>query len=239
MHKARACFFVCAGIFLLALPVPMALAGGVNINWGTGCWSDGAPLNLLAFACNTNIFSSTMTSSFAVSQDHPDFYGVEIHLVGQMQAGTIPSWWQMDLGECREGALSVSQDFTSAPRIGCVDPWENLGASGYVYSWSGNSARLVVVVAVDQPVPITAGVEYYAARMRISHIKTVGTGACAGCSKTMVWRLDYLQAVGSTWYEKLTTALPGGNQLLWWQQYTAGVDPALNTTWGQVKGLYR
>ena len=26
---------------LLALWVPTALAGGININWGSGCWSDG------------------------------------------------------------------------------------------------------------------------------------------------------------------------------------------------------
>jgi hypothetical protein len=250
MHKARAFFFVCAGIFLLALWVPIALAGGVNINWGSGCWSDGTPVDDLAFTCNTNTGSATMTCSFAVSQNQPEFVSIALYLDGVTERAIVPAWWQMGDGDCRGTAISVSENFLAAPQIGCVDMWADQAAGGLaVYGWGpvwggNNRTHIAVAYAVppDMPIPLSAGVEYYAARVVISYVKTVGSGSCAGCLYPMIWNLTEIDIYQLTEYETLLEPLPRGNQCLQWQHSTLGCPhpvPARNTTWGQVKSLYR
>ena len=179
---------------LLALMAPMALAGGVNINWGSGCWSDGTPLNDLAYACNKNTGSATMTCSFAVSDTMPEFVGIELQLEGQTETATVPAWWQMQAGGCRPTAISTSANFLTAPQVGCFDMWNNQAAGGLaIYDWGllwggNNRTHILVVYAVpaDTPIPLDMGVEYYAAQVLISYAKTVGSGSCAGCLTPMI-----------------------------------------------------
>jgi hypothetical protein len=235
---------------LLALLAPMAhAAGGVNINWGTGCWSDGTPLNDLTFACNRNTGSATITCSFAVSADQPNFVGIELDLEGATEDATVPAWWQMGGGDCRGAAFSSGENFASAPQVGCTDMWQNQAQGGVaMYGWGplwgGNNRTHVLIVyavAAESPIPLTAGVEYYAAQAFISYQKTVGSGACDGCASPMIWGFYSLKSAELTQYEMLKDVLPGGNQCLTWQTSTlpCGLVPTRNTTWGQVKSLYR
>jgi hypothetical protein len=225
----------------------VALAGGFSINWGAGCWSDVAPLNLLTSACDANTGFATMTCSFAISQDQPQFVGIELDLEGVTEATVVPAWWQMGQGDCRAGAISTSANFLSAPQVGCVDMWQNRAVGGLaIYGWGpqwggNNRTHMVVVYAVPDenpihPIPVTAGVEYYAAQVFISYQKTVGSGSCAGCPYRMIWGLYLMKSCELTQYEALYEPLPEGNQFLTWQ---GGQVPTRNTTWGQVKSLYR
>ena len=233
---------------LLALLAPMALAGGININWGAGCWSDGTPLNDLAFACNTNTGSATMTCSFAIYQDQSQFVGIELDLEGLTEPSTVPVWWQMGEGDCRYGAVSSSANFLSAPQVGCVDMWQNRASGGLAFYgwgplWGGNNrAHMLVVhaVSIENAIPLTAGVEYYAAQVFISYQKSVGSGACAGCVDQMVWFFYSMKAAELTQYEVLMEPIPEGNTCLMWQHsfFSCSV-PTRNTTWGQVKSLYQ
>jgi hypothetical protein len=236
---------------LLALMAPMALAGGVNINWGSGCWSDGTPLNDLAWNCNRNTGSMTMTCSFAVSYAMPEFVGIEVQLEGLTEDAVVPAWWQLGAGQCRPSpVLTTSANFLSAPQIGCVDMWQNAASGGLaIYDWGplwggNNRAHMLVVyaVAAETPIPLTAGVEYYAAQVLITNAKTVGTPNCEGCEVPMLWGFYSMKSAELTSYEMLTEVLPNGNQCLSWQHTTIPCNrptPARNTTWGQVKSLYR
>jgi hypothetical protein len=231
---------------LLALWVPMALAAGICINWGTGCWLDGTPLNDLAFLCNTNTGTARMTCSFAVSYAMPEFVGIELDLEGLTEAPVVPLWWQLGAGQCRPTAIATSADFSTAPQIGCIDMWAGQASGGLaIYDWGplwggNNRAHILVVYAVpaDTPIPLDPEVPYYAAQVRISYIKTVGSGSCAGCLSPMVWHFYSMKAAELTQYEMLTEVLPGGNQCLRWQHSTLP-SPARNASWGQVKSLYR
>jgi hypothetical protein len=119
-----------AALLLAATPV---LAGGVNLNWGPTGWSQGMPQNLLTFACNTNTGSATMTISFATSFDQLRFTGIEATLEGRATEQTVPAWWQMAPGECRESAVSSSANFLSAPQDVCLDVWGNQAVGGMTY----------------------------------------------------------------------------------------------------------
>jgi len=245
---------------MLALLAPMALAGGVNINWGSGCWSDGTRLEDLAFACNTNSGYASMTCSFMTSYAQPDFVGLEIDLEGMSATCTIPSWWQMGSGECRRSAISASADSLTGPQIGCVDMWQNQAIGGLAYYYDGANtnpwelparrARMVAVFAVpaESPIPLEPDVEYYAASIRITYAKTVGEGSCSGCQYPFLWGLYSIKVAELTQYEMLTEVLPDGNQCLRWQHAAAScyygfssdcIVPTRNPTWGQIKTLYR
>jgi hypothetical protein len=235
---------------LLALLAPTALAaGGLNINWGTGCWTDGTPLNDLAWICNRNTGSATITCSFAVSQAQPNFVGIELDLEGATEPGTVPAWWQAGEGDCRQGVVSTSANFLAAPQVGCTDMWQNLASGGLaIYAWGplwggNNRTHILVVYAVpaDTPIPLLANTEYYAAQVFIGYAKTVGSGACDGCTSPMIWGFWGMKSAELTQYEMLQEPLSGGNQCLTWQSSTlaCGLVPTRNTTWGQVKSLYR
>ena len=245
-------------VTLLVLLASNALAvGGVDINWGPGCWSDGTPINDLAFACNTNIGTATMTCSFATGGDRPLFVGIEADLEGRTESATVPDWWQLGVGQCRATAISTSENFLSAPQIGCVDVWADQAQGGLVsYDWGplwGGNDRVHVQVAyavpANKPIPLTADLEYYACQVQISYAMTVGAGSCTGCATPMNWKLCPVrvkQSDGS--YEDLTEVLPGGNQCLRWQHSVLPCSAALcplvdlpvrNSTWGQLKSFYR
>jgi hypothetical protein len=219
MHKARAFFFVCAGLFLLALWVPMALAGGVNINWGSGCWSDGTPLNDLAWSCDQNSGSMTMTLSFSLTHDLLNFNYMYLHLMGMTEAPDVPAWWQMGAGGCRSDAISVLEDFRNAPQVGCTNMWQNLASGSLRIDLPQSSRELTHILIqydADQPSPLTAGVEYYAAQVVITYVRTVGSGSCSGCSTPMIWGFTSMLALekgeGSGAGEGAGGPLPGGNE---------------------------
>ncbi len=239
---------------LSALTAGPCVAGGVNITWGTSCWSDGGGTANKTFACNTNLGSAQMCGSFMCSTNHPNF--VRMHVVedGQSSSATLPDWWQLwNTGACRQTALGVSVNFTTAPQIGCTDPWMGLGLSG-VAAWqtalfpppypqnapAPNASRLLVVAEIPNPVPLAAGVEYYGFHEMISYSRTLGTPSCTGCTVPMTFVLSQIEVVENTGQvEFLTTAL--ANQCLGWQTTNppCAAVPARGTTWGQVKALYR
>jgi hypothetical protein len=206
-------------------------------------------LNDLAWICNRNTGSMTMTCSFAVSQYQPEFVGIELDLEGQTEAPVVPLWWQLGAGQCRPTAISTSANFLTAPQIGCVDMWQNQASGGLaIYDWGplwggDNRAHILVVYAVpaDMPIPLDPEVPYYAAQVLISYMKTVGSGSCAGCLVPMVWHFYSMKSAELTQYEMLTGA-PDGNQCISWQHSILPCMqpvPTRNSTWGQVKSLYR
>ncbi len=240
----------------LALSATAALANGVNVTWGGNCWSDGGGTAVKTFACNTNTGNATMCGSFLCDVAHPNFVGIEVVVDGQTSLSTVPDWWQLfNTGSCRPTSLSTSADFTTAAAIGCTDPWLGL-AQGGVAAWqtalfpppfplnapAPNVVRLKVAYAVANPSPLSAGVEYYGFKATVNYLKSAGTGACAGCSAGMAFALNQIKAAENTGpVEFCTVALPGGNQCLTWNGATTPCSavPAKNTTWGQVKSLYR
>ena len=241
------------GCALLALCASSAFAGGVNISWGDACWSDPAHANLQQFACNTNTGCALMTCSFSPHYDQPEWVGVEVHLDGQSDDSALPYWWLMAPGECRASALTVSNDFASAPKIGCTDPWTGrVTAGGLVYYQDGTSAggwnlakmMVVYLVDVETPVSLSAGTEYYACQVRISYVHTAGRNIVSGCDRPMAWTLALVRSCPVYGCDDLTEPLPGGNQCLNWQNSElpwcrAYVVPARNQTWGEIKSLYR
>ena len=237
-------------LFVLALAAPAARAdglGGFNLTWGTGCWRDN-PATLLTSACDSNDGSVSFTVSFNNQFPTSHFIGLEAWLDLQSDTPELPDWWQLtDPGGCRHGSLSVSFDMPATPS-GCANPWQGRVESEKFVNWStaafpfyggeaANRAKLYVLYSSTPYNPLLAGVEYFAFTVTINLAKTVGPGACGGCSTPVT---IVLNEVGLGGYAPLRTPLD--NQCLRWQ--AGGVTPCSATptrsgTWGQIKALYR
>jgi len=226
-------------LLVVALP---AFASGVNMAWGTDCYTTNPTTNA-SYVCNKNTGSNQMIISFAPSVTQPQFVGIEVYMEGLAQAVAVPDWWKMGSGECRPTAISADANFLTAPMVDCVDPWGNLQGGGLAaYTDGGNQMHIIIGYAIAEPVQLDANVEYYGCKVIITNAKTVGTGLCAGCTTPVIWGMHHLKSAELGPFEWLTEAIPGGNQCLTWQGSTlpcATPVPVKNSTWGQVKSLYR
>ena len=233
---------------LLTLTVSVALAGGVNFNWGTVCYTEN-PVSAVTFACNTNAMYSLswpMTASFVIDNVIPDFVGVEIHIEGQSDLPALPDWWKLGAWpDCRANRVQFQADTSSAPQTSCFDWTGGSAVSGFSYTWDTNRAHIDAVAAIPAEFlfDMHSGVEYYAGRVTILNSKTAGAGACPGCSAGMLWVLYSVVAYGNDGQREVQAEpIPGGNVCLSWNNTIRccyGPTPARNTTWGQVKSLYR
>ena len=231
---------------LIALSASVASAAGVNVSWGNVCWKDGG-VSSLTWACNNNSFTGVrMTCSFQVPQDKTNFVGIGIYMEAITNAPStlVPDWWKLGAGECRPASLTMSMD-ASVLGGACADPVASLGGGGVgSYSEAADRASLNAAWAVADMVPLLAADENFACQFRINAAKTVGTGLCAGCATPLTWALNRIEVgyQGEAAQDVLDFVIPGGNQCLRWQNGAAPCSapiPARNTTWGQVKSLYR
>ena len=104
--------------------------------------------------------------------------------------------------------------------------------------------RIKIAVAVPQSAlaDLFAETEYFSCNVTISNQKTVGTGACTGCSVPACVVLNSVNVVTALLTQEfLGTATTPGSNLATWQ----GQGPnclqvsARPATWGQLKALYR
>jgi len=249
-----------AALTLLALslaPGRAQAAQGISLAWNH-CLSEGTGVQNKTFACDTNIGSNTMVGTFQLNTNMNQMIGAEIVLQLASAGASLPAWWDLyNAGTCRPTALSVNS-LADPGDVSCPD-WSSgqmfVGIGAYCGSTgtcvdhplNANTVRIKLVEAVAQQFATTliGGQEYFVFNLDIQNSKTVGTGACAGCSTPVCIVLNSIDVVaaGNIEHRKLTTASsPGGNYVTW--QGGAGTNcpaatPTRNSTWGSVKSLYR
>lgn len=235
----------------IALLPTGAIAGGINLSWGHGCWPDEA-MSTQGFACNTNIGEFSMTASFVPGRNYAGLEFFTFQLDMQTDVATLPDWWQLSSPtSCRYGSLNLSGDFNSesgscsyvwpGQTPSTVLTWRTAAYPGVGYSSTPlpNRAQAVGGVGAAIKQPLDATIEYYAFRLTFDTQKTVGVGACGGCAVPAAFVLNEIALYGDN-FEKLNTPLE--NTCLRWQ--SAGATPCSatmtrNTTWGTIKSLYR
>jgi hypothetical protein len=198
-----------------------ARAGGVSFNWGTVCYT-AAPSNLHAFACDTDYGAQPMTLSFRLDSEMTDMVGLEIEVEGVSDATELPDWWKLGATDCRANGLSYTGDNSGVADAGCRD-WN--GGTGFAvpvnYTWDSNRAHVTCGYAIDASAPrdLPANVEHYAGTLSLHHAGTIGDGACSGCATGFTWWISRITVAGlSGRRDELTTAMPGGNQFLYWNR---------------------
>ena len=172
---------------MLALSASLALAaGGLNLHFN-GCTLDGGT-STASFACDVNTGSEALLASVVLPADMPKFLGTSAIVDVTVDAAALPDWWLTATGQCRANAISMSFDPTVLA-TSCADIWggvPNLSVFQVQQFLHGaNTVRLNggAAVPAGQEIALVADgtTELNAARVTISHSKTAGVGACAGC----------------------------------------------------------
>ena len=146
--------------------------------------------------------------------------------------------------------MTQSADFSALSA--CYDYWQ-LGASGGISmdAPNGNRARIKMLegLPTGSPliVPIPAGTEVYSFKVTINHAKTVGTGACAGCTDEACIVLNMIRLNQPVSLPAISIYNAAQSQHCIWQAWTNPdptqacplVTPAKQQTWGSIKALYR
>ena len=235
---------------LLAALTRTATAAGVNLSWDA-CTGDGGVQNK-TFACNTNTGSNSLFGSFALASDMTNVIGIEARVDITAQADSLPEWWRFQGPNACRGGLSAAFSFDSE-NSNCTDAFQS-GATGAVAAvhtdWTtpqvpgGNpaTAQALLVAAVPPSLAqdLSAGTEYYGFRLILSSVKTVGSGACTGCSTPVCITLSQIKVVASdNSAQALSEALVASTAT--WQSATQcpGSFASQNVTWGQIRSLMR
>ena len=233
---------------LLAVGASMASASGINLSWND-CGTFGVANQ--TFACNTNSGLNTFVASFIPPPNINEFVGIASQVDITTDQAVLPDWWAHGTGFCRgTNGLSVSFDFTAGP-FNCADFWAGAGAGGFAYDVGFNTpnrARLRIQGAVpfDNRGPIDPSLEYYCYKVNLLRAKTTGTGSCAGCSNPACIVLNDIQLFQPPADNNdPDLSNPIDRNFVTWQSPPTGPPgcplstPTRNSSWGQVKSLYR
>jgi hypothetical protein len=242
-----------------------------NLSWDH-CAADGRIADR-TFTCDTNTGSETIVLSMVLHDStRTGVVAWQAMLDVTPVTQAVPAWWGLGQGMCRSSAYQFLADWSGValPPTTCW-PWygSNL-ASGVVQFTFDATDRFHVGIAAGLYDPATTsstlldGQEYALCRIRITHAKSVGTGACEGCTVPAcigVSQLelqyfgrptDYFAGAGAnsvTWQGGYVASYPThsgapcshpslcpyANQL----QCTTPPVPAHGRTWGVIKALYR
>ena len=237
-----------------------ASAGVLNLRWNE-CWGDGGVQNRV-FACDRNTGAEVLVASFVPAFDFPQMNGDEF--VVDFATASIPLadwWWFLDAGNCRQNSLGLVSE-PPASAVACAD-WDEGQAGGLFAGFTFNvflpsAGRITGLhwMADGLSAPVLAGHEYHAFTLTLNHQKTVGSGACGGCTlgACIGFKAFRMTSPDPNVDQVLTLGrfnLGGDDSMVTWQG-GAGVavpapdglscpaaTPARNSTWGAVKSLYR
>jgi hypothetical protein len=196
------------------------------------------------FACNTNAGSERLIGSFMPPPGITALNGQAATLYADFDNGMIPSWWTFGAAPRCRAATSMRSVFSNDGVSGaCLWYFPERGVQGAHLPdeapwWPGRlRIRTVAAIHAELVGPVSPDSEQYAFSLSIDHARTVGTGACAGCT-----------TYGEFWFEELLLTQPVGVgdftlQREWgwdawvsWQQHPT---PAHGPSWGRLKTLYR
>lgn len=218
--------------------------GGIDLSWND-CGAFGTSSK--TFTCASNTLTGAVLIASAVAPVPMDqLNGEESEFLLQTTAPALSPWWHLESGGCRgTSAISTSFDFTGGP-FNCLDPWSGQAAGGMLYEANYgalNRARLRTVGAIAGSTSITNTDEYEFFKVTLLGSKTVGTGACAGCTDGMCIVFTSLKLTQPAGVGDYVLTAPVIRQHVTWQSGVAffcpAGDPVRNTTWGSVKSLYR
>ncbi|HKQ58537.1 MAG TPA: hypothetical protein VJY35_11775 [Candidatus Eisenbacteria bacterium] len=234
---------------LLVFFALIASAAGMNVYW-----SDCGPAGTMnrSFSCvGCSIPNSDIWTSFDPPQPVPQLTGTSQLIDLQSATATLPDWWQFkNPGSCRQFGLSALSSFGPGS---CFDTWGGFdlaAVDAYLVTantpgMQPNRARILSSTAVpdENATSVIPGTEYFSMILRVNAAKTVGSGACAGCSTPICLVLTSL-ALTDINATTLSITNPLNNNFITFHGGAVpggcpGAVPAVNRTWGQVKSIYR
>ncbi|MBI5709541.1 MAG: hypothetical protein HZC42_04440 [Candidatus Eisenbacteria bacterium] len=237
-QMARRWVTALAVVATLGALVPARAAGaqGINLAWDS-CGPSGVTNR--DFACNANTGAENLVVSYTPPQlllGPVDIISARIYIYA-VDDTVVPSWWLLQSGGCRSGAVSMTTDAGSDAAY-CQQPPAPVDSSKVVYiapDYYPNRSLLGAYEVFHSPgASLLPGTEYFGFRFAIDHAKTIGSDSCAGCSRRASLLLDEVNLVVDQ-VQSVDVRTPLRQNVITWQY---GLVPVRAKTWGQIKGLY-
>jgi hypothetical protein len=164
------------------------LSPGFALSWNDCIGLPGAAQNL-DYACDGsrdgNPFRLVVT--FTPPSDLGQFVGIQVYLGMRTALPTLPDWWRLGVGECRDGwmAFPGSRAGIGTGAAGaCIDPWASADSTGGGFQWTSDTdnfcsrfycsespapghGALTLAMARNTSVPLQAGQRYLIAPILI------------------------------------------------------------------------
>lgn len=233
---------------LATLAVPAAFAQGVNLYWNDCGGGTNAAINQ-TFACDTNVGDPLVMFLSVVSPyEVPQFVAVEASVDVLVSGGSLPPWWQLGAGQCRDGAMRATCDPNEFGTPACPDIWDGAQPISVYQVTSAPvtwAFRFRFAAAVQYPSPISTaevGQELVVGLVRVTRDKSTGPGACDGCLAGACFVAEQVKLMQPAGLGDLLLTSPATNN---WVQLNGGIGwqncyvPNVNRTWGAIKTLYR
>lgn len=243
---------VLAAVLLTTGTVPATANIGVNLLWDD-CYQGGGRF-VNHDACDA---ARTLIVSVETDQLLDQINGAQGIIYASFDSGDIPDYWRVDAGACRSGQLAADGNVGSgSPPYSCAEPWSQVGGQVFAVNFApyfgcNNRARIAWIIAVPSPHTViidpAIATEWYLMKL----VFVGGQTSCSGC------------AVGGCFYAeqtRLTRPLSAGGDYFIYEWATWGAPewgtptfpcvasggggppcptPVSNSTWGQIKSMYR
>ena len=248
-------------VFAASVCPTVSLAqGSLSMAWDH-CAAEGGVSNRNN-TCTSNSGSNSLIGTFRSPYEFPNCVGIELTVDVLSSQATLPNWWLLwNPGSCRQNGLAVNFAYPTQAQTSCFDPFSGQAVGGIaayqVGTFGPNFARIRMVQAVPPQflTTIQAGTEYLAFELMVRNTLTVGTGACAGCdaSTCLIFTAARIVANDDSRIDIQPSdpSFAAGFQCgLFVPGHGPGsvsvcvADPncltaSRNTSWGQIKSLYR
>jgi hypothetical protein len=249
---------------VLAIPTA-AFATGMDVSWND-CIGGGLEATNVAFACsNTGTTSKTydLVFQFKLAEALPGFVGISAFC--DIQTSTYPAplspFWHYETGGCQRlpspalQGISFSDDIRLKPNCAAnnPDPWgavgdgfDGIAAYGADFGRPG-VGHFILGVAAATAVPLDPDLNYYAFHMSFNtkNRSAASNGShCVGCEQQAATVLNTMILESNDGHPPVVFSSPnfdkygicgsinGGGSI-------CGATAVKNTTWGQLKALYR
>jgi len=233
-------------------PAPVR-AAGLDLTW-SACNTDGG-LGILDLTCDDNAVVSELVGCFQLPSDMDSLFQIEISLDIEVDAGSLPAFWQFDAAGCNFTGLALS---TAQPPSGCsgiANVWGTDGLGGdvtraYISMYGGSPTRGRLIGSLfrvdSNPMNVTAETNMFAFRFLIASANaTEAGGSCAGCTSpgVIVWNSAEFTSVATSAPPPVMLTNSGlTGQCARFNGGTPGAcaaTPTQHSTWGRLKSLYR
>jgi len=236
----------------------------MNLSWDR-CAGDGRIVDR-TFACDTNTGQDEFVGSvvFLDGVERDSLVDIVAFVDVTPAAPILPNWWSTYSNGCRLNALVP--DWSGLSGASQCMPWFGdgtpLGVAGILSYYDRIVLQLVWALPSGQFASLAPGQEYSLFRIRLTHAKSTGTGACAGCTVPACigfgrLNLDYVlpkpqEAIAGTGLNTLTwqggyvaeyptQIWPPPHQNNHYNVLSCTLAPVTvqGRTWGLIKTMYR
>jgi len=230
---------------LLTVSAPLALAApGTRI-----AWNDCGGPKTVSSTCASNFeVQKVLQGTYELPASGATVAGNDIVLDAADATGApLTCWWNMVPSNAPRAA---GYDMIFTNPVSCPDYWGSVagGPTGGVgSSSSGNRIRFIGTVAINEAFaqPLPGGVPFYSFSWRLKFANTTG-GTCPGCANTnMQINLQEIIVTQPTGGGPSVHMAADPTDVQPCAKFQSAVTscsaatPTRNSTWGQVKALYR